>query len=125
MAFTYDATTDLGKVRLLISDVNREKPVFQDEEIEAFLALNSSVVKLAAATGLEVIASNEVMVSKVITLLDLKVDGAAVAKQLLATADRYRKQANEDDGAVGFGVVQMNLNHFWAGNKIENDLREI
>ena len=55
MAWTYDLATDIGKVRLLISDTDII-PVtdaqFSDEEIQVFLTIEGSV-NLAAALALE------------------------------------------------------------------------
>lgn len=56
MAVTYDLTTDVGKVRLLIGDKDIADPVFTDEEITVFLTDGGSV-PLAAATALESWAS--------------------------------------------------------------------
>ena len=53
MAFTYDITTDRGKVRLLISDTNAADYQFEDTEIDAFLTMASSSLLLAASYALE------------------------------------------------------------------------
>ena len=61
MAFTFDPTTARGKVRLLISDtddVTALNQVFNDAEIDAFLALESNEIFAAAATALESMAAN-------------------------------------------------------------------
>lgn len=55
MAFTYDTTTDIGKIRLLINDkVNtyNNHAHYSDAEIQIFLDSAGSV-KLAAAEALE------------------------------------------------------------------------
>lgn len=91
MAFTYDVSTDRGKVRLLITDVQDAKPLFQDAEIDAFLTLNTSV-RMAAAAALEVIAASEVLVLKKIINLDLETDGPAVARELRELAKQLRAQ---------------------------------
>ena len=55
MAHTYDTTTDIGKVRLLIGDtdiVPTTDAQFSDEEIQVFLDLAGSVLG-AAAKALE------------------------------------------------------------------------
>lgn len=91
MAFTYDPSTDRGKVRLLCTDVRETNPLFQDAEIDAFLSLNTSV-RMAAAAALEVIAASEVLVLKKITNLDLETDGPAVARELRELAKQLRAQ---------------------------------
>lgn len=42
--FTYDLTTTVGKMRLLLSDTNPESPQFQDEELQAFQDVTSMQV---------------------------------------------------------------------------------
>jgi len=53
MAFTYDITTDRGKVRLLIGDTNAADYQFEDDEIDAFLTMASGSLLLAASYALE------------------------------------------------------------------------
>jgi hypothetical protein len=86
--------TDVGTVRLLISDTSPENGgrIFTDTEIQAFLDLEGGAVKLAAAQALDAIASNEAMVSKRIRTLDLQTDGPAVAKALRDHAANLREQ---------------------------------
>ncbi len=60
MAFTYDVTTDRGKVRLLIGDTDITPTTdaqFSDEEIQAFLDLASGSLLMAASYALESWAS--------------------------------------------------------------------
>lgn len=97
MAITTDPTTALGQVRLLISDTNAAAPVFDDNEITAFLTLEAQNVRMAAAQALDTIASNEVMVSKVIRTQDLQTDGSKVAAELRARATSLREQAAQVD----------------------------
>ena len=53
MAFTYDITTNRGKVRLLIGDTDSTDYQFEDDEIDAFLTMASSSLLLAASYALE------------------------------------------------------------------------
>ena len=53
MAFTYDLTTDRGKVRLLINDITAADYQFEDDEIDAFLSMASNSLLLAASYALE------------------------------------------------------------------------
>jgi cytidylate kinase len=102
---TTDPTTPVGMVRLLISDTSEADPVFSDAEVAAFLAMESANLRMAAAQALDTIASNEVMVSKVIRTQDLQTDGSKVAAELRARATSLREQAaaTDDTGAV-FGL---------------------
>lgn len=97
MAFTFDVTTDVGKVRLLIPDRVAGEPIFEDEEIEAILALEDDNVRRAAAMALETIASDQAYTLKAITSLGLTTNGPAVAKSLLDRADKLRSQADKAD----------------------------
>ena len=96
MAFTYDVTTDRGKVRLLCTDVESTDPCFDDAEIDAFLSMGGGVL-IAAAMALETIGSNEVLVLKLIKLLDLQTDGASVSRELRMRAGVLRDQAKLED----------------------------
>lgn len=107
---TVDPTTDIGRVRLLATDLDEAEPLFEDDQITAFLDMEGDVVKRAAALALETIAVSEVLVSKVIRTQDLQTDGARVAAELRARAKALRDQAGttvDDDDAFGFDFVDF------------------
>ena len=56
MSFTYDISTEIGKIRLITGDKIELDPVFTDEEVQVFLTSAGSV-NLAAAALLEAWAS--------------------------------------------------------------------
>lgn len=116
MSFTYDPTTSAGRVRLLCNDNKFENQIFEDAEIASFLTLEDDNVKRSAALALETIASNEVLVQKVIRILDLSTNGAAEAVELLKRAALLREQADTeeygDDG--GIEVAEMVVDNFSA-----------
>lgn len=58
MAATYDLATSVGKVRLLINDIDITDAHFTDEEITVFLTMASNSVYLAAAYALEAWAAS-------------------------------------------------------------------
>lgn len=106
---SYDVTTDTGKVRLLLNDVDPADFVFSNAEIAAVLELEGGHVKLAAAQLIDTNASNEVLASKVLTSRDWQTDGAKTGDALRAHAQRLREQhanavADSDDGC--FGIVE-------------------
>jgi hypothetical protein len=120
---TYDVSTDEGKVRLLCQDFDMENPIFADAEISAFLALNGSNVKLAAAQALDVIAANEVYIQKRIKLLDLWTNGPSEATELRQIAKELRRQVTEGEGElVGdfFDIAEMVFDDFTAREYVEN-----
>lgn len=127
MAITYDLTVNAGKVRLLIPDTSATAYVFEDEEIDAFLALETDV-RRAAALALETIASSQALTLKVIRILDLQTDGARTSDALLKRAAQLRTQAEEAEAAEdggAFEVIEMVPNMFAYRQRIANEaLRE-
>ena len=119
MSFTYDITTDRGKVRFLATDTNASAPILDDDEIDACLVFEYGV-KRAAALVLEVIASSETLIAKKMELLDLKIDGPAVAVDLRKSAAKLREQADMDDDALGLGfdVIEMPSTEFAQTERI-------
>lgn len=112
----YDPSTSAGRVRLLINDTDTDDPVFDTDEIAAFLAMEGDDVRLAAASALDVLASNEAMVQKRIRLLDLQTDGPAVAKALRDHAGVLRGQVDE---AGDFEIAEMVHDDFSWRERIE------
>lgn len=114
MAFTFDLGTDVGKVRLLVPDRTAAEPLFEDEEIGAFLALEVGNVRRAAALALETIAADEALTLKVVQSLDLTTDGAKLLEALLKRAKLLRAQAGEIEAdaeeleaGAGFEIAEM------------------
>ena len=111
MTTSPDYTTPVMAVRLLISDLDEgATQIFDDYEIEGFLALEGQSIKLAAASALDAMASNEAMVAKVIKSQDLSTDGPKVATALRDHAARLRAQAadaDEDGDGFYFDVLDM------------------
>ncbi len=92
LPITIDPTTDIGYMRLLVSDRDEVEPLLEDADYTAFLAAEGSRV-LGAAAALETIARSEALVSKKISTQDLSTDGPAVAKELRESAKALRAQA--------------------------------
>ena len=112
---TIDLTTDVGKVRLLIPDRVETDFIYSDEELEAFLGLEGSSVKRAAALALETIASDQAYTLKAIKLLQLTTDGPKVATALMQRATKLREQAEVDEATEaggGFDIAEWVLNPF-------------
>lgn len=79
--------------------------ILSDEAIQDYLDLEGGDHKLAAADALEAVAVNEALVLKIVKLLDLQVDGTALAKTLLGRAKALRDQVLVDD--EGFTIVEF------------------
>lgn len=123
MAFSYDPATNAGKVRLLIPDRVDSGHLFEDDEIDTFLSLESSSIKRAAALGLETAASDNALVLKVIKLLDLSTDGARTSAALLERAARLRSQADAEDSAEdggSFDIAEWTVNDFSYRDRVIN-----
>lgn len=103
----YDPTTEAGRVRLLISDVDDASPVFTDDEIAAFLDLAGSSVLRAAALAAEAIAGNETLLLKHIRSRGLELDGPAVGRELRQLAKQWREAAAEDAGDDTFYIASV------------------
>lgn len=102
-----DFTSDVGKVRLLIADLDESAFLLGDDLLTGYLTLNDDNLNRAAADALDAIATSEVLVSKKIRTQDLSTDGPAVAAELRAQAARLRAKADaldEDDGAF-FDII--------------------
>lgn len=102
---TVDPTTDIGKIRMLSTDLSETDPLFTDKQITAFLAMEGGV-KRAAALAIETIATSEALVSKKIRTGDgLSTDGPAVARELRERAKQLRGQADDEaDGVDDYGL---------------------
>ena len=127
MAFTYDLSDSVGKVRLLIMDNVSSDYLFEDAEISALLTMEGDVVRRGAALALETMASNEAYVSKRIRILDLQTDGPAVAKELRERAKMLRSLADRDDQATDggqFDIAEWVVDDFSARERlVKQDLR--
>ena len=101
-----DYTTPVGQVRLLVNDIDEGNLagglVFTDDQINAFLTLETGNVKRAAAQAIDTIADNEALASKVITDHQLQTDGAKLADALRKRAAALRDQADVDPELEGF-----------------------
>lgn len=102
-----DFTTDVGKVRALIPDVEEvdfnddgtATFLFEDGHIEAFLEINDGRIKRAAADACEAIGISETLISKVIKTEDLQTDGAKAGNVYMLRARQLRQEADREDEA--------------------------
>lgn len=113
-----DYTTPVGKVRLLISDLDETREILTDAMITGYLGLHGATtsagtagqVRRAAADALDAIATSEALVSKVIRTQDVTTDGAKLADALRKQAATLRTQADvadQDDADAEFGAVSV------------------
>lgn len=101
-ALTYDLTTSVGRVRLLIPDRDLTNAVYQDDELEAFLAIEGGNIHRAAALALETIAADTAATLRVTRVLGfIDVDGTRAADALLKRAAELRRQADAAESGAG------------------------
>lgn len=122
MTFTYDPTTDVGKVRMVLPDKVQANAFFTDEELEVFLEIESNW-RRATALALETMAVDAALVLQVIRVQNITTDGAKVADALLKRAVQLRKQADEADASDegGFEVTEFILDNFGRRERLLND----
>jgi hypothetical protein len=107
MTFTYNpgpSPDPITIMRMLIRDRNAAAPVFQDEELQAYLAVENNIIKLAAANAMDDIASDNALLGSYKTG-DKSVNGPAVAVDLRDRAKELRRQVNEDFSTGSFDIV--------------------
>lgn len=103
MAFTYSLSSEVAevlarsRVRLLVSDTNEDAYAFEDDELDYFLTLEGSDVRLAAATAFETWARDRAKLAKRKKVGDTETEQQTIA-DLLAAAKRLR------DGALTGGL---------------------
>lgn len=122
MSFTYDPSTNVGKVRMVLPDKVEDDAFFSDEELEALIEVEGNW-RRATALALETIASDSAMVLQVVKVQNITTDGAAVAKALLSRASLLRKQADDADSNEdsGFDIIEMLPNNFSYREKVLSD----
>lgn len=108
-----DFTTDTGKVRLLVGDLDEADSIFTDDQIAGMIPLFPNL-HIAAAALVDLIASNEALVSKKIKTEDLATDGPAVAASLREQAKALRVEGQRIiDDADSVEIVDFQQAHPW------------
>lgn len=126
MPQTYDKTTAIGKVRFFVPDTNvPTDATFDDDEIQLALDQNGGNIRLAAATLLEIAASNEALRLKVGSVLDVDMDGAALGKFLLERAKRLREDAQQTStsgtAVLGFAIAEQTHGEFGSAELLSKE----
>ena len=124
MTYTYDPTTNIGRVRRTIPDRVEANAVWTDEEIESFLLDEEGDWRRATALALETIASDQLLVLKVVKVqnIETNLDRAMIA--MLKRAQALRDQSKEADAADGSAfeiaevVVDANQYRERVGNQV-------
>lgn len=100
--FSYDTSTNLGKVRALINDIVAASYVMSDTQINAFLSLHSNDLYLTAAQCMMAIASSKALIAKMKKAGNYSEDFTVIAKECREAAKMFREMAMQDPAeAVG------------------------
>lgn len=127
MSATYDLTTDVGKFRAMFPDTNIADPLFQDEEIAVFLALEVGLLR-ARARGLMRAATDVALTLRVTRVLGLEVDGVAAARELRLEAEEEYDRADAADVLTAaqsgtlFDWAEFAFEPFGARERIDAEL---
>ncbi len=93
--WTYDLTTNVGKIRLIIGDTDIDPTsdaVFTDEELTYFLTVNSNNITLAAADALEA------WMAKYATSPDSeKIGDYSYTQKIVQNMNKLQKELREKD----------------------------
>jgi hypothetical protein len=97
--------------------------LLSDADIQTILTLEGDSDYMAAAQCLEVIAASQVLILKVISAMDIKTDGAAVAKSLMDRAKSLRERALASDleTGAGFDWAEQVPNDFAFRERVRNE----
>lgn len=111
MGFTYDLTSNIGKIRLLIGDtvvnvgVKPDGTNYSDEEIQVFLDRNGNDADIAAAELLENLARMWSLEPDV-KMGPVTESRSDVAENLMTQAEKLRGQTGGDSTAFSVGFVR-------------------
>lgn len=124
MSFTYDLSTTIGQMRLLIGDTNGDAVNFTDEELNACVQIvqlqmsgpqgaspqtvPNDVLYYACAQAVDLLASRVAQSKdgKTYQLGDYRVTGRDQVESLQEIAQRFRDSV---DNMPAWGIVQENL----------------
>src|ERR1051326_3542712 len=108
--FSYDPSSAVGRVRLYVpGDTDPTTSLLSDDEISAFLDIQANDIRLAAADALDMIGTSTAKVQQKIKLLNLELDGPAVARVFQENAKRLRDRV---DNAPYFDYAEQVNNAF-------------
>lgn len=102
MAFTYTGalTSDLEKVRRLISDTDSANALFTDAEIEFFLAEGGSMYR-GAAMAARAVAASKALLARSIREGDFSEDLGAMVDNWLTLAKTWEAKSAQKVGVLG------------------------
>lgn len=128
MTYTYDPTTDTGRMRRSIPDKVQADAVWTDEELVSFLA-DEGDWRRGSALALETMAADTAYQGGVVQVGDIRTDGASMARAMLQRAAALRSQAADADAISAdgaFDIAEMVVDPFSFRQRVVNQaLREV
>ena len=98
MAFTYDISTDLGKVRFFLGDTVDAGHVFEDDELTWLLTAAEGDVYSAVAEAYRAWAGKAVRTDYAYKFGDRSMDRKGIQKKLLEAAEKFDQLAADGEG---------------------------
>lgn len=111
MAFTFDVSTNRGKVRFLIGDMSDSGHIFEDDVIDAALTMNSSDLYMAAATCLVSLAASKALLAKKKAAGNYSEDLTAIARECRDNAAVYQQRAISTPAEAQAEVILTDFNY--------------
>lgn len=124
--FTYDPTTDVGRVRRTIPDKDEANAFWTDAEIESFLVDEDNNWRRATALAIETMASDDLLVLKVVKVQNIETSLDRMMSALLKRAKQLRDDAAVEEANAGdaFEVAEVIVNDFqWRERVLGQALR--
>lgn len=122
MSFTYEPTTNIGRVRRTIPDKVELEAFWSDEEIQSFLNDEGGDWRRACALALETMASDNLLVMKVIRVQDVETNTDRMAKLLMDRAKNLRELSAIEDSTTGdsFEVAEVVVTDWQFRERVYN-----
>ena len=121
-AATYELITDVGKVRLLISDTDIENAIFSNDELQVFLDQNggpdSADLYSAAADAVLALLADRARLAKVVAIGDYSESTVSVGLQLRQLAKDLRERA---ESIPAEAIAETAWDPFSRAAKLVND----
>ena len=111
MSFTYDPTTNRGKVRNMIGDVTSTNYIMEDADIDSFLVMTSNDLYKAAALCLYRIAASKALLAKKKSAGNYSEDLSAISGQCLAVAKIYEEMSQNVPAEAQAEVITTDFSY--------------
>lgn len=112
MAFTYDPTTDRGKVRLNVMDTTSSTSYFTDADIDAFLEQNSDSIWLASADACRSLAAKFITSGFLLEMPGaLKIDKKRIPEFYMNLSREYQRRAEGSSDTIREFFDSYDLNY--------------